>query len=168
LFDELIATNMQYGIVTNALLRGGVVPQPSAECREDHLDSRQEQINALTDNLFRNLQANVFVHASITSVAGDVIRSLTTAAPTDHLTDGELARYWACAARRDIDRHIEDYEQYARLHAHVGTCRKCDARLQHLMKEDEPSPRGSAGSIAKRTARRETPRRLRGREKQHS
>jgi hypothetical protein len=135
--DLLTADGVQYDIVHSALSDSGLQPLPALQCDADHFETRLQRVNAFADALVANLLTNDAIRAAMNAVVTAVLNAWTVAAPDPHLTPAELDEFRACCVAGGEDQHINDYDRCAALHAHLGTCSRCNSLLS-----TDPTPRG--------------------------
>lgn len=120
---------LRYDAVHIALAESGIQPLPSVQCDAVHFDTRVDRQNDLADALIEDIAADESIRAVIAGLATTLLNRFTAPAPDHHLTDAELDHFSACCLPAGGE-HIAEYDQYAALHAHIGTCSSCDHRLQ--------------------------------------
>lgn len=121
---------LRYDAMYIALAESGIQPLPSLQCEAVHFDARVDRQNVLADVLIEDIAADEAIRAAIARLALTLLDRLTVPAPDRHLEEAELDRFVACCLAKTGGGHIAEYDEYAALHAHVGTCAWCDHRLR--------------------------------------
>lgn len=113
-----------YDAVHGALRESQLCAPLMRHCRL-HEDTTVELINDFADVLFETLIAETT--EAIHRVAATTLRALSAEPPQAHLSLRELRRLQDC----DLgSRHIENYEEFIALSAHVSNCGHCGRALQ--------------------------------------
>jgi hypothetical protein len=119
----LTAQAVHYDVVHAAFVRSEIVPPPKLRQCEEHLETTTELVNDLADVLLASIWSDDAVQRALRNVSETLVQAMMVPPPV-HATESGLSALRDCCTGVS---HIESYETYAALHAHVSICSDCIA-----------------------------------------
>ena len=120
-----------YDAIHIAFVESEIHPLAIFKCEHVHYDTLIERVNRFADELRSRLESDDQLLAAVSTIVTTVLNQVTIIAPETHPTSEALLELIQCCTP-GTTRHIGDYDVYASLAAHVGSCVTCVRRLRSL------------------------------------